>query len=208
MEAKIVGFDRNWWRKVTWYPMLLAPLVTGASVAISVGRPAWFQGLQVWLEEPAPYLVGAAAAIYAARAVWTFNPLYWIVAVLGAALTCREIHFAGTSRGLYVALAVLAGWAVAWRGRLYGPLGDWRHTSWLLATLAGYFLSQLVARRAFKFIPGEHAIHRSLEECAETAAHAMFIVTALVGNWRRYGRRAAAVGRPATDSPPSAEDAG
>jgi len=174
--------------KINPYPMLAGPLAVVASVAVSAAWPERFQDLQVQLERPAPYLVALAAAIYAARAARMRNPLHALLAALGAALTCREIHFAGTGWGVYVALGVLAAWAVLWRKRLAAPLRDHRHVSWLLAAMAAYVLSQLIARRAFRFVPGEHAIHRSLEECAETAAHVVFIISALAGSWRRPTR--------------------
>jgi len=188
MNARDEAHPTNKRGKTSPYPLLAGPLAVAASVAASAAWPERFQDLQVWLEKPAPYLVALATAIYAARAARTRNPLHVLLAVLGAALTCREIHFAGTGTGVYVALAALAAWAVLWRKRLREPLRDYRHVAWVLAAAAAYILSQVIARRAFRFIPGEHAIHRSLEECAETAAHAVFIVSALVGSWRRPAR--------------------
>jgi hypothetical protein len=191
-------YDPLWFRKVSYLPMLL-PL-SGLVLLIGAGAafPAWFHRLQNWLEVPAPFLVGLAGVIYAGKALRTGNRLYILLAALAAALTCREIHFAGTSRGVYVALGVLALWATLWHRRLHRPLRNWRHTSWLLATFAAYFLSQLIARRAFRFVPGEHAIHRSLEEGAETVAHLTFIVTAcLAGHARKpWGRNFSRAGTP------------
>lgn len=175
---------------INYWPLAVAPLAVAASVGLSLLWPEGFRRLQVWLELPAPYLVGLAAAIYTARAIVTGNPLYVILAVFGAALTCREFHFSGTHRGIYFALVGVGVWAILWRRRLRWSLRDRRHTSWLVATIAAYFLSQFIARRAFKFIPGEQPIHRPLEECAETAAHLMFIFTALIGTWRRHRRPA------------------
>ena len=82
-------------------------------------------------------------------------------------------------------LAGIGVWTGLWHRRLREPLRDWRHTSWLIATFAAYFLSQVIARRAFKIIPGEDAIHVPLEEWAETTAHLLFMATCLVGSWRR-----------------------
>jgi hypothetical protein len=185
------AYDPNWYRKVSWWPVAITPVATIAAVVLSRFWPKWFQGLQVLLDDPlGPCLVALAAAIYTVRAVRTFNPLYIIVAALGIALTWREIHRAWAHEGIYVALGVVGIWTVLWHKRLLEPLRDYRHTSWLIAMFTAYFFSQLIARRAFKAIPGEHEIHRSLEECAETAAHVVFIVAALVGNWKRYRRGA------------------
>ncbi len=183
-------FDPNWWRKTSWWPMAFAPAAVVVAIVCSHIWPEWFKTLQNSLETPAPYLIAAVAVIYLARSFVTFNPLYMILAALAAALTSREFHFAGTHRGIYIALGVIGAWTVLWRSRIWEPLADFRHTSWLVAAIVAYVLSQVIARRAFKFIPGEQVIHRSLEECAETAAHLVFIVTCLVGSWRKYGRKA------------------
>ena len=139
-----------------------------------------------------------AAAVYAIRSVVTRNPLYILLTGLAAVFTLREFHFDWVHSGVYVMLAALGVWAGLWRKRLAGPLRDSQHTSWLIATFAAYLLSQLIARRAFRAVPGEGPIHRSLEECAETAAHLIFIATSLVGDWRRYtpsGGRSEAEGK-------------
>ena len=192
VNADFPGYDPNWWRKVNWWLMGIAPPAILASVLFSRFYPDAFHKLQWWLEYPAPYMIALVAAMYLIRAVRTSNPLYIILVALTISLTCREFHFTGTHRGIYVALIGIAVWVGVWHKRMHRPLRDFRHTSWLLATMAAYVLSQVIARRAFRFIPGEQAIHRSLEECAETIAHVMFIVTSLVGTWRRYGRRALA----------------
>jgi hypothetical protein len=175
-------------RKIHILPLLLPGASVVVAVITSVLAPEAFHRVQVWLETPAPYLVAVAATLYLARAVVTRNPLYMILAGLGVAFTCREFHFAGSGTGVYVALVALGIWAGLWWKKLREPLRDWRHTSWLLAAMFAYFLSQLIARRAFRGIPGEHEIHRSLEEWAETTAHLIFIAAAVLGSWKRYGR--------------------
>ncbi len=197
-------YDPLWFRKVSWAPMLIAPILLGLMVFLGQFHPQAFHDLQVWLEVPAPFLVAFAAGIYLLKASRTRSPLLVLLAALSIALTCREMHFAGTSKGIYVALGVLALWTVLWRKRLHRPLRDWRHTSWLIATAWAYVLSQLIARRAFRFVPGEHAIHRSLEEAAETIAHLMLIFTALLAETRALAMRRA---QPDTDCPAQPERA-
>ena len=164
---------------------MLSPLGVVVAVIYSQLDPAIFYRFQRTLEIPAPFLVGFVFVVYAVRAYVTRNPLYILLAALTFSLTMREIHFTGTHKGIYVALVVVGIWTFAWRDRIAEPLKDWRHTSWLIAALAAYVLSQVIARRAFRAIPGEHQIHRSLEECAETIAHLILIVTSFVGNWRK-----------------------
>lgn len=181
------GFDPDWWRKVSYKPMLFPPLALAAGVGVSLLWPGWFQHIQTWLEAPAPYLMLLVSALYAVRTVATRNPLYLILTVLAATFACREFHFAGTHRGVYAVLGLLAVWVVLWRNRLFWVLRrDYRHFSWLLAMVVAYVLSQLLARRALKFLPGEAVSHRSLEEWTETAAHLVFLTAALVGTWKPW----------------------
>jgi hypothetical protein len=185
--------------------MLAAPILLAFMVLLGLLHPQAFHDLQVWLEVPAPFLVAIAAGIYIFKAYRTRSPLLVLLAALSIALTCREMHFAGTSKGIYIALGVLALWTVLWRKRLHRPLRNWRHTSWLIATCWAYVLSQLIARRAFRFVPGEHEIHRSLEEVAETIAHLMLIWTALLAETRAFAMHR--IARPDPESPAQPERA-
>jgi len=171
--------------RINWWLLLIFPASMEVAVLASILNPETFPYLKAPLEAPAPYLVGLVALMYAVRSLVTRNPLYILLTALAIAFTLREIHFDWTSKGIYVMLVFIGIWAGLWRGRLRVPLTDWRHTSWLIATFVAYFLSQVIARRAFKFIPGEQAIHIPLEEWAETTAHHLFLVTSLVGSWRR-----------------------
>lgn len=171
--------------RINWWLLLICPASMGIAVLASRLNPEAFRYLKVPLEAPAPYMVALVALVYATRSLVTRNPLYILLTALAVAFTLREIHFDWTHKGIYVMLACIGVWAGLWRVRLREPLRDWRHTSWLIATFAAYFLSQVIARRAFRFIPGEHAIHIQLEEWAETTAHLLFMATCLVGSWRR-----------------------
>jgi len=176
---------RSWVWQVNWLLLMLGPIAAALAIVVNNYDAEGFQHLQVLLEYPAPWMVASVVVIYAIRSVATRNPLYVLSAVLAVIFTLREFHFEWVHHGVYAMLAGLAIWTVIWRKKLVRPLKDYQHTSWLIATATAYLLSQLIARRAFRPIPGEDQIHRSLEECAETAAHLMFIATSLVGNWRK-----------------------
>ena len=182
-------------RRLSWWPLLLAPAAVAAvSIPHALGDTRVLM-LQHSLDDYGPFLIGLAAAMYVTRGFVTRNPLYIILAVLASAMTIREIHFEHTAaeqyikKGIYVAAALIGIWWFIWRRRLVAPLmGDRRHWSWLTCTLLVYALSVIVSRRLFKFVPGEKAMHRVAEETLETVAHLMFIVTSLLGNWRRPSR--------------------
>jgi hypothetical protein len=180
--------DRPLIKRLHARPMLVIPIAVALAIGFAWLRPAAFHRVQDWLEAPAPYLLAAATGIYALRAGRTRNPLHLLMAVLAATLTLREIHFGWMDWAVYVGVGAVALWAVLWRRRLTEPLQNVRHSSWLLATLVAYAVAVMISQRYFRFIPGEEAIHRSLEEWMETAAHLMLIATALAGDWRRYAR--------------------
>jgi len=148
------------------------------------------EGLQVAFERIAPIPLGAAAAIYAFRTVYTRSRAGLIVTFLVISLLCREIHFPFMDYAIFALLGIAGLWALWWRADVLRVLSDGRHTWWFAATMATYFLSQLIAKRVFAarhlpLIPDEGAIHTALEEGVETVGHLMLLFTSMVGRWRR-----------------------
>ncbi|HET6430405.1 MAG TPA: hypothetical protein VFJ30_18465 [Phycisphaerae bacterium] len=190
--------------RVNWWLWLIPPAVLAGWVGWA-NTWGYHPALPAWLETAAIWLVAAATTVLAARTCLTRNPLHLIVTVLAANLLCREIHFAGTTTAVFVVGGLCVAWAVLWREKIARAGRDSRFVSWLLAALWAYLLSQLVAKRIFSarhlgWIPNEQAIHTSLEEVVETAAHLMFLAAALVGSWWRWGRPAEPAGpAPASD---------
>jgi len=143
-----------------------------------------------------PWLLGVVTAVFALRTWRTGNPLCAILTGLALAFTCREIHFSGTGRGVKIAVVVLAVWAVAWRKRLTRPIRDIAHVRWVVASGLTYALSVVIAKRTFAarhlaLIPNEEAIHITLEEGLELAAHLLLLLSAVMGSWKaRYARTA------------------
>jgi len=184
-NAQVAALSRaQWWKQVDWWLLLVTPLSVGVGVVVSRVAPNLFHDLQLHLEVPAPYLMILVAAVYVVRAARTRSHLHVLLAALAVIFALREFHWDWMHHSVYYMLAALGGLAAIWGRKLAAAMRDWRHTSWVMATFTAYVLSQMIARRAFRSIPGEHEIHRSLEEWAETTAHLMFLVTALVGSWR------------------------
>lgn len=176
-------------QSIDWRLLLIPPLAILASLPLS-HFDNFYQGLQGWLEGPAPLIVGAASLVYFLRAGLARQHLSLVLAVLAAAMAMREgrtwTGLGFMTKGVYVAAGAVAVWSCFWRRQLRQDLrSDRRHAAWLAATFVAYFLAVLIGRRAFRFIPGEHHIHRSLEEWAETVAHMMFVTTSLLAAWRK-----------------------
>lgn len=174
--------------------MLISPIA--AMICVGLSRmDEFFLPLQRSLEAPAPFLIGTVAVIYAARYARQRSRGFLLLALLAGAMTLREIHdlpgLGFMHIGIYVSAGALAVLGIVWLRPLADEaLQDPRHTCWVLATGLAYVLAVLIQRRVFKFIPGEQHIHRPLEECAETIAHAMFLVTSLLATWPKSQTKA------------------
>ena len=107
------------------------------------------------------------------------------MACLSAAFFCREWHFPGTSVGIYIALAMLAFWAIKRKDDFEQYIGRGSFRIWLIATFATYLLSQLIARRVFHYVnlPLEEHLHIYFEETVETTAHLMLLAASFAA-WK------------------------
>ena len=191
----VLGRAEPWVRRLSWWPWLIPPVALAALIVggtLASRSDEWAKVIegpgQQYMDLVAPFLVAAAVAIYAARAAITRNPLCYVLVGLSASLLCREIHFEWTHRGIYVMLAGVAIWALAWRRWIARPLRDFRHTSWVVATLWAYVVAFLLYKRVLRVLPGEGRLHNFLEEGLEIVAHLMLVAASLMGSWRRYRR--------------------
>ncbi|MHC4386304.1 MAG: hypothetical protein ACYSUG_04865 [Planctomycetota bacterium] len=151
--------------------------------------------LQKWcgrevLEQIALPLVLVSVVSYGLLAWRRGNELAKVLFVLSVGFFCREWHFAGTSKGIYVLIAIVAGWSVYRRKRITALIKDTPVEIWLWAACLCYVLSQVIARRAFgsdhlNILPMEEQYNVEFEETMETLAHLMLAVTSLVA-WRQF----------------------
>ena len=174
----------RWWH---WWPVLLGPAAVLLTYVAYWSDWDWFLSKQLH-ETMALALLAAATAAYLSAAWRGRSPVHVIMVVLAAAFLCREIHFVGTSNGVYVALVVLAIWSWHWRKRLIPATAVGRLRPWLFASACTYLLAQLVARRVFRGMPLEETLQNPgwLEEAVETTAHVVLLITAFAD---RFGRR-------------------
>ncbi len=186
---KLVINPARWWN---WWLTLIVPATLG--LVYFCASNGWSFVLdKPNLEWLALFLMTFACGAFLNHAVTHRDPLHTILAGLSAVFLCREIHFAGTSVGIYVALVILAVWAALWRERLVAPLERGQTKSWLAITFTMYLLSQIIARRAFSerhlgILPQEDLLHVPMEEMCETVAHICLIVTSFAGSFRPIRR--------------------
>jgi hypothetical protein len=170
-------------RFYAWWPLLLGPIaMVLVYIADGTGQQELFsRGSN---ERMALVLVGISLVLFAVQAIIFRSEFHLFMAVLCAAFFCQEWHFYGTSRGVYVALALLGIWAVIRRVDFARIVGNGHlNKIWIVTMMATYLLSQLIARRVFKHIPvlpNEAHLHITLEETVETLAHLTMIVVCIL----------------------------
>ena len=100
------------------------------------------------------------------------------------AFLCREIHFAGTSTGVYIAVGIVAVLAFLWRDDILDELQNENfHKATIFSLIWSYFISIVIQRRAFSakhlaILPDEQSVHVGLEEMTEDIAHLVFLLLA------------------------------
>ncbi len=165
-----------------WWPLLLWPV--GIVLIPLAHRQGWeFLLTKSHYEVLGLALVGLAAGLFLGRARATGDPLRLILGCFALALLAREIHFAGTGKGVYVAILACGLWAWAWRRRLALLWVRRPVSTYFLCALATYALSQVVAQRFMRFLPYEgkpHDLHIHYEEISEVIAHIILVIAALI----------------------------
>ncbi len=130
-------------------------------------------------------ILGTAVIILAIRASLQASPLYLLLGCFVLIAWLREWHFGWMHHGVYLMLLMLLLWTWLWRERITPLAREGIFMYWLKATFAIYFLSVLLARRAFRdVLPYEELLNTQLEETMENVAHTMLLITGLLGQWR------------------------
>jgi hypothetical protein len=169
-----------------WRLFLIAPLAA-AIIALVFAPERDIMVIKGIPEFMALVLTGAAVAVSGFRLKIENNPLMPLLFAFCLAFFSREIHFAGTSTGVYIVVVLIALWAWRWRERLVNPVNTGRFKSWLFAAGWAYLLALLVQRRFFKHVfpdfllAWEGHIHVPMEEWMEVVAHALLLVTVFSG---------------------------
>lgn len=133
--------------------------------------------------------VAAAALVCLNALLRSRNLAHALLLVVATSFLIREIHFPGSDALLYVGLAGFGVLAFLWRRRLPEALDQGQLWPWSTSTAWVYLLSQLIARRVFRFLPEEELLHVPLEEVVENVAHAMLIVAGFSDLMPRGRRR-------------------
>jgi len=167
-----------------WWPLLLGPT---AMLLVYVAQMSHLEAIvsRHSNEYIALILLSIPLIGFLIQAFLFRSDFHLFMASLCGAFFCREWHFPGTSKGIYIALALLAFWAVKRKQTFEKIIGNGQFKTWFFATFWTYLLSQLIARRVFRYVylPQEAQLHVFLEETVETTAHLMMIAVCFIA-WK------------------------
>lgn len=170
------------------FPVLIAVAVVCAG-QLAGNETKYWKGSN---ETAAIFIMSATVAIFLLRTILFRQPYDYLLLALSIAFLCREIHFQGTSKGVYVAVAIIGVWAWIWRDSILDAMeGKITLKTAVAGMIWSYFISIIIQRRVFKHIPlgdgfhnFEHSVHVALEEVTENASHLMFFAVGLLGGWK------------------------
>ena len=162
-------------RRIDWRIALL-PVLMAAVVYLLRQTGAAFLVDKRIQEIAGPSFLLAAIGVSLFRWALTRHPFFLWCAVLSGALFCREIHFAGTSQGVYVVLAVL--FVFLWRR--FETLRPCLDHPLALTLLAGVIITYILAvatdQHWYGFIHVIRPHMTPIEETLESFGHFLLIL--------------------------------
>lgn len=139
-----------------------------------------------WLTEKpvqeiiAPTVICLAAALVLFVHRWIREFFTLLLTLFVWALFLRELHFAGTSNGVYISILLLAWWASSRRDEISGFLKQRSIGALLSGSIWTYFVTKLFDRHYFSFLPDYYDWNNNVEESLETLAHVMVFALVVV----------------------------
>ncbi len=152
------------------YWMLLAPLVATLVLGLLIYHSP-VRSAQSVMEPLALAVLGASCAACLVRLAVSRHPFFLWATALAGVLLAREIHFAGTSAGVYLGLLLVAVGALHHFERLKDHLASKTLLTLLATGFVTYFFSQTLDLRWWRGFPGESVVHVPLEETLEVLGH-------------------------------------
>ncbi|MEP1208513.1 MAG: hypothetical protein ABJM29_11000 [Rhizobiaceae bacterium] len=171
-------FSIHWdssWAALRATPLLVYVLPFLAAAVILLVRPTSVG----WVtEKPVQELIAPTILAMAAGSVlfvyyWTRAKFALMLALFVWALFLRELHFEFMNGGILFALAGLMWWLSNVREELVGWLKVYWIRLWLAGSFFTYFISDMMDRHLFSFLPHYASWHDNVEESLESIGHLM-----------------------------------
>ncbi len=127
------------------------------------------------------FLMSIVVALFLTRSFRYRLEIDYILLIWGLNFLCREIHFAGTGKAVYIVTVFLVVWVIYRKDYILANIENAKLFQLALTgTIFTYFIAILIQRRVFTperipLLPNEQLMHVALEEVMENVAHAYFI---------------------------------
>ncbi len=172
--------------RLTLRTLWLAPFVVVVALAVALGLLIYrgvLPGDEFFrpvMERWAPIVLATTSLIALLRFATSRKTIFLWLFALAVVLLCREIHFTGTSAGVYPALGLL--FYLSWchydrLGRFFASRG---FVTLLVLVFFIYILSTSLDRSAWRFLPHREIWSSPLEELLELVGHIALGLAALV----------------------------
>ena len=162
--------------------VLWAPLCCLGMILAAAHDKLWFLrryhqfDIKATQELVGPAVLAAATGL--ALLLVTVRRKFWLgwLAALAGVLLCRELHFAGTSAGVYVGLLAVAGFGLQHLEMLLPFLRHRLAFTLLASAFATYIMTVSLDHGAWKFLPGFVNWGVSIEETLESCGHLLVLL--------------------------------
>jgi hypothetical protein len=176
-------FTRGVW---SFFPVILAVILVYIGYYHGITEAKWGSVWKNRFEIAAVAILAVTVLLFLISVLKASKRLDIVFLGVSSAFLCREIHFAGTSTGVYIAVGFLAFVAWIWRDSILGELdGRVQHKAMIFCLIWSYFISLVIQRRAFSakhlgLLPDEKSVHIGLEELTEDFSHIIFLGLAVI----------------------------
>lgn len=174
------------------------PFLFGGVIILLLQSPLSWITEKPLQEVVAAVVIGNAALLVLLVCYWVRELFALLLAVLVWALFFRELHFTGTSKGLYLTIIVLAWLASSKRDALKCFMSELPVIVLLSGAMWTYLITKLLDRNFFTFLPNYYQWSHNVEETLETFGHLMImtlvVVTLRIGSLRQRQIEGAASG--------------
>mgnify|MGYP006908227899 CR=1 FL=1 len=159
-------------------------LILPAALCLWIGTqpqsPLWEYTHKVYQEKYGPAVLMAAVGL--AAALWMIHRGFYYrwLTILCVCLLCRELHFRGTSTGIYFAIPLVLWYASANYASMKPFVNHRLLVSLFVGAFITYFFTITVDRAVWKFLPRHADWRNNVEETLETFGHLMILAMIIV----------------------------
>ena len=175
MKSQIAIHWESAWAALRATPWMVftIPFICAAAILLLRISPVGWATEKPVQELIAPSVLGMAALAVIFVQHWVRHKFTLMLAIFVWALFLRELHFEFMNGGILIALACLMWWLSMVRKEMTDWLANYWIRLWLSGSFFTYFISDMMDRHLFQFLPNYWDWNNNVEETLETCGHLM-----------------------------------